>query len=105
MTNKQAKRKCIQHWKRMLKLTVEDIQNYEEAPVTDNCSLCEIHWTTHGCPSCPIKKSTGKDYCKNTPYEKANALYREIFFTEHKRLSQFRKAVQREIKFLERLDV
>ena len=43
MTNKEAKKLSIEHWTRMLDLTVEDIKQEVEDPQSGNCSFCDLY--------------------------------------------------------------
>ena len=112
-TDKQLRRLCVNHWKRMLKLTVDDIRNEKEYPNQENCAFCRVYINPKpefddmrpACHGCPIYKKTGKKACRETPYVSATVLYLEIRNREHRRLSEFRKAVQKEIDFLEALEV
>ncbi len=107
MTNKQARRKCVNHWKRMLKLTVEDIRNEKEAPIAENCAFCNLYFDlgVDGCTGCPVMKKTGEQYCDNTPYGKASSIYNKIQFGSKTSIRPFYKAVQKEIDFLEALEL
>jgi len=106
MTNKQAKRKVLAHWRRMLKLSVEDIKAGKEMPVGENCAFCQMYAIPFKfCSDCPVAEKSGRANCHGTPYYDAHRLYYEIYFGSHKRPSEFRQAVQREIKFLESLEV
>ena len=62
--------------------------NGEEIPLgTKNCALCKLFHTdyTDGpsktcCKKCPVYEHTGKQFCKNTPYEHyADASWYEKF--------------------------
>ena len=103
-TNKQLRRECVRHWKRMKKLSVEDIQTGKESPAPDSCAFCREYWRREECDNrCPVKKHTGLNSCYGTPYGDAAELYLDIEYLEHRRLSEFRKAVQAMIDFLEGL--
>lgn len=67
------------------------------------CALCNMFWNTNGCRvDCPVKKSTGKDWCRGTPHEQEKlALHTWADGTGTR--EQFRAAVQQEIEFLESL--
>ncbi len=104
MTNKQARRKCVNHWKRMLKLTVEDIKAWREVPDGDNCAFCELYLEL-GCEGCPISQKTGEVRCGNTPYKGAHTWYISINQGQSTNLKSFYKAVQKEIDFLEALEL
>jgi len=62
---------------------------------TKNCALCELY-SEFGCSSCPIKKLTGKSWCRATPYEKW--LYTEI---SYRNIKELRQIAEEELKFLE----
>jgi len=102
-TNKQLRRLCVNHWKRMLKLSVEDIRAGKERPGTKTCAFCERYFWELNCEGCPVKKHTGLEGCDGTPYDQAARIYLSIEYLEHRRLSEFRKAVQAMIDFLEGL--
>jgi len=87
----------------MKKLSVEDIWAGKERPSPGNCAFCDQYYWVRDCEGCPVKKHTGKSVCEDTPYRKAMTLYKDIQFNYHRRLSDFRKAVQAEIDFLEGL--
>lgn len=94
----------LAHWERMLELSVQDIIDEKEAPHAINCALCRIYLLPNQhCVGCPIMRATGYERCQHTPYYSAQKLYMEIANGFHKRLSLFRKAVRREIKFIESL--
>jgi len=106
-TDKQLRRLCVNHWKRMLKLSVEDIKDNEEAPSAYSCAFCNAFTHANGrinCLICPVYGNTGKTYCKGTPYYAASDLYQNIKNGDNKRLSTFYKLVQKEIDFLESLE-
>ena len=103
-TNKQLRRECVRHWKRMKKLSVEDIRAGKEYPGPSECAFCIEYWSVWGCSNnCPVKKRTGLDGCAETPHGEAEYIYNSIENKRHRRLSEFRKAVQAEIDFLEGL--
>ena len=104
MTNKQARRKSVNHWKRMLKLSVEDIRDGKESPSSENCALCHLY-ISDDCKGCPVAEKTGRILCQETPYKTAVDLYVQIKYGDHKDLKSFRKAVQKEIDFLEGLEL
>lgn len=33
-----------------------------------NCPLCKLYNTDDGCDGCPVKASTGKDWCSGSPH-------------------------------------
>ncbi|MCP5019998.1 MAG: hypothetical protein GY938_32635 [Ketobacter sp.] len=103
-TDKQLRRLCVNHWKRMKKLTIEQIRNGEESPASDNCAFCEVY-SHRFCSGCPIFKHTNRGGCVGTPYVKATALYRGLENGTHSNLALFREVVQDEIDFLESLEV
>ncbi|MDH5259258.1 MAG: hypothetical protein OEX07_14685 [Gammaproteobacteria bacterium] len=104
-TDKQLRRLCVNHWKRMLKLTSKDIRAGKEKPNITNCAFCRVYLNyANGCKGCPIKSTTGNHACMGTPYQAAADLYADIRIYNKKKLSSFRKAVQKEIDFLESLD-
>ncbi|MCP5019999.1 MAG: hypothetical protein GY938_32640 [Ketobacter sp.] len=106
-TNKQLHRLCVNHWKRMKKLTIAQIRNGVEKPDSDNCAFCGVYNLPYGiaCSGCPIFKHTYRDGCGDTPYDHAAELYHQIKKGKHDNLAKFREAVQAEIDFLESLEV
>ena len=106
-TDKQALRLSINHWKRMLKLTVEEIRDGGEYPSADNCALCHKYafHKERPCVGCPVMKATGRTSCDETPFYKAADIYVNIYRSYRRNLSKFRAAVRKEIKFLESLKV
>ena len=102
-TDKQLRRMCVNHWKRMLKLSVEDIVNKKEDLTDDNCAFCE-KYSDDRCYNCPVSLSTGKDDCEDTPFYEARTKYKQVSNGESHELKTFYKAVQKEIDFLESLE-
>jgi len=107
-TNKQLRRECVNHWKRMKKLSVEDILNGKESLSRWNCAFCRVYEFPAAAPlecgGCPVKETTGKKFCHDTPYEHAADLYNGIYSGYHRKIAAFRRAVQKEIDFLESLE-
>ena len=103
-TDKQLRREVVNTWKKRLKLTVDDILGGKLPPSSKNCAFCK-HYMGLDCADCPVSKETGSQCCRGTPYVKAATLYLEIYSGKHHRLAQFHKAVQKEIDFLEALEV
>lgn len=102
-TDKQLRRMCVNHWKRMLTLSIEDIRSLKEAPSVGNCAFCN-RYVEVGCKDCPVCKKTKMWLCKGTPYLTAYSYYVRISKDESKALVRFRNAVQKEIDFLESLE-
>ncbi len=107
-TDKQLRGMCVNHWKRMLKLTVRDIKQSrdgdgKDAPTANNCAFC-VAYSDDSCRGCPIQLKAGKRICENTPYLAAYRLYDDIADGNHRRIKAFHKAVQKEIDFLESLE-
>ena len=106
MTNKQAKRLSVDHWGRMLKLTVKDIRAGKEAPYGENCAFCMMYVIPkRSCDGCPVMAKTGLEFCRGTPYYAAHRLYWATSSGSTGLIKQFRAAVRREIEFLESLEV
>ncbi len=103
-TNKQLHRLCVNHWRRMKKLTIEQIRDGEEAPTSNKCAFCEVYHSRY-CRGCPIFKHTNWTGCRDTPYYHAAKLYDDIEDKAHSKIAKFREAVQVEIDFLESLVV
>ena len=110
-TNKQLRRMAVNHWKRMLKLSIDDIREGKEAPTSENCAFCEVYALPKNidngtpCRGCPVWIKTGKPGCLGTPYYEAACLYNKIRSEKSKRIKDFRTEVQKEIEFLESLEV
>ena len=70
---------------------------------SDSCPLCRVYLdgVEHGstCKGCPIMKSTGKQFCRGTPYHEASAAFHDKVYFD------WPKAAQAEIDFLESLIV
>lgn len=105
--NEKARRDCVRHWQRMLKLSREDIVAGKEEPSGRNCAFCTLYvFSVLGnCIGCPIMDRTGVPGCKRTPYANAKNRYMHISYHGDKNLKAFRAAVRAEIKFLENLGV
>lgn len=108
-TDKQLRRMCVNHWKRMLKLTVEDIRDGKEYPDDENCAFCN-KYIDKDCRGCPVFVNTGEPYCHGTPFTGAAYQYEHIKDCVKSDLSEsdlenFYKAVQKEIDFLEGLEL
>lgn len=105
--NEKARRDCVRHWQRMLKLTVGNILTWKEAPTPGNCAMCVLYFAepSRRCDGCPIKQFTGKGYCFDTPYTEAEQRYKDIYNGDATSLTTFRAAVRAEIKFLQELEV
>ena len=102
-TDKQLRRMCVNHWKRMLKLSVSDIKADKEATSDDNCAFC-VKYECGVCEGCPVFNSTGEKQCGGTPFMAAANLYCDIQEYKHRKIKTFCKAVQKEIDFLEGLE-
>ena len=100
---RQAQKKCIAHYTRMLDLTVEDILNNKEAPTSINCALCSVYMK-HTCKKCPIYLKTGRTLCVNTPYCSVTTKYKDVMYHGNKSLTAFQIAVHEEIDFLKTLE-
>lgn len=54
----------IRKWEGIVTGSVEDHGE-------DNCPLCKLFRKADvGCTRCPVKKATGKDWCKGSPYQR-----------------------------------
>jgi hypothetical protein len=100
------RRLCVSHWKRMLKLTTNQIRDNVEAPSSDNCDFCSIYMRK-GCKGCPIMADTGCRGCKNTPFQHASNIYYDIKDIQNTcwKIEDFQLAVMREIEYLEELKI
>ena len=102
-TDKHLRRMCVDHWKRMLKLSVADIKAEKEFMSDENCAFCNKYYY-YFCRDCPVYNTTQRMSCKDTPFVPAANLYIEIREGSHRKLETFYKAVQKEIDFLESLE-
>ena len=100
----EALKESIEVWK--LKL-VEDHPKWISLR-TDVCPLCELYYYI-GCKGCPIFKSTGQIYCRNTPHGGAYQtlklwIYDKLNdYDETESRTAFRRAARKMIEFMQSL--
>lgn len=83
----------IQKWRE-----IEDGMRIDRG--TANCACCAEYYRHSGCGKCPVKQSTGIDFCEGTPYEDwdgANGYGRTADTPKLRRLARAEK------KFLEKI--
>lgn len=86
------------HWRRM----ATGKRRKGEGPSADSCAFCKMFLNeVSGCDGCPVKNTTGEDYCRGTPFDKAYT----TFHCENAGPNSvlFRRAAHRELAFLESL--
>jgi len=97
---KQALNESIAAWKKKARAT-------SPAGVSlsgNECPLCVIFSGAGGCEGCPVKISTGKRLCADTPYRQAShaiALWRDS--KDDDDMLAFQQAAQDEVEFLQGL--
>ncbi len=106
MNKKTAKalEEGIAHWKRMRKKW-----DCGETPWSDDCALCGIFYDDKDdCGECPVKKATGQDLCRDTPWMQAKNAWCDLDDTLERVVTkelykEWDKESTKEIKFLESL--
>ena len=102
--NQALQMECIEHWTRMLDLSIEDIRDDIEAPTPANCAFCREYFAKE-CVGCPIRSATGEKFCRGTPYNTAQQRYTRIADDYTNCLVDFKDAVKEEIDFLTQLKI
>lgn len=104
----EALEASIESWKR--KRDEEDPNKIQVS--TDACPLCALHYDSrvNSCSGCPVSARTGKNFCRNTPWEVAalrlntwQLATRKSDGTVQASRDAWQKAAQVEIEFLEGL--
>lgn len=62
--------RAIKHWERIANGSKND------APIPEQCALCQKYWDKRDCEGCPIYEDTGEKHCVGTPYVAAEKEWR-----------------------------
>lgn len=93
----------IEHWRRL----ATGSRKKDEGVSVTQCALCAKFNTpvskyTEKCKGCPVMQFTGKQFCRDTPFEHAESLS-EDGEREYLDSEVFQDAAQKELEFLESL--
>lgn len=96
----EALEKSIQHWKK----NVEAEDPHDVSVSAGDCALCRI-FLRENCNGCPVKKRTGQNQCRATPYERAHWAWETWlnYPNDGEAKAAWREAAQIELNFLESL--
>ena len=110
MTPKQALRQSINHWKRMRNFTKKEALEGNEKPYSSHCALCieylyKYDEANQQCTGCPVREKTGEISCIDSPYLAAEAAWADWLVYGDGTKKQWQAAADKEIDFLESLEV